>query len=91
MEITEESFAAYRNLGGYDYIGRSQESLEASHFESLARSCKSNKITGLILVGATHTLTDATKLTEYFKKNNISVNVCVIPSTIDGNIRHKFF
>jgi 6-phosphofructokinase len=26
--ITEESFAPYRNLGGYDYLGRSSEALE---------------------------------------------------------------
>jgi hypothetical protein len=27
--ITEESFAPYRNLGGYDYLGRSLEILAA--------------------------------------------------------------
>jgi len=28
IDISEESFAPYRNLGGYDYLGRSQENLE---------------------------------------------------------------
>jgi len=36
LDISEESFAAFRNLGGYDYLGRSSESLESDHFEALA-------------------------------------------------------
>jgi len=27
IEITEESFKPYRNLGGYDYLGRSHDYL----------------------------------------------------------------
>lgn len=64
--INEESFAPYRNLGGYDYLGRSQESLDKELFPLLVESCKKNGITGLLLVGATHTLTDAARLTEFF-------------------------
>jgi len=48
-------------------------------------------ITGLIIVGATHELTDAMILTEYFLTNKISTNVVAIPATLDGNIRHHFF
>jgi|LauGreDrversion4_2_1035121.scaffolds.fasta_scaffold1489160_1 6-phosphofructokinase len=29
LSITEESFAAYRNTGGYDYLSRTKERLEA--------------------------------------------------------------
>lgn len=32
LDISEESFAPFRNLGGYDYLGRSSESLEPEHF-----------------------------------------------------------
>lgn len=42
-------------------------------------------------MGATHTLTDATKLSEYFAENSVNTNVVAIPATLDGNIRHKFF
>jgi len=34
-EINEETFAPYRNLGGYDYLGRSEISIGNRHFESL--------------------------------------------------------
>ena len=90
VTITEDSFAPYRNLGGYDYLGRSSESLEPSQFPTLAESCKRNGITGLVLVGATHTLTDGARLTEYFLENKVSTKVVVIPATLDGNIRHNF-
>ena len=90
VTVTEDSFAPYRNLGGYDYLGRSSESLEPSQFPTLADSCKRNGITGLVLVGATHTLTDGARLTEYFLENKVSTKVVVIPATLDGNIRHNF-
>jgi len=53
-----------------------------------AESCKKHAITGLILVGDTQTLTDGAHLTEYFLKNDLSTKVVVIPSALDGNIRH---
>jgi len=28
IKITEESFAPYRNLGGYDYLGKSKDQLD---------------------------------------------------------------
>lgn len=43
-----------------------------------------------MLVGATHTLTDGAKVSEYFKTNKIDTNVVVVPATLDGNIRHKY-
>jgi len=43
--------------------------LRTTQFEALGDSCKKNGITGLILVGATHTLTIAAKLNEYFMEN----------------------
>ena len=91
LDITEESFAPYRNLGGYDYLGRSKAMLDPSQFQMLAESCKKNGITGLILVGATHTLTIAAKLNEYFMASNIEANIVVIPATFNGNVKHKYF
>lgn len=43
-----------------------------------------------MLVGATRTLTDGARLTEYFVQYNIMTKICVVPATLDGNIRHKF-
>jgi 6-phosphofructokinase len=89
--IDEESFAPYRNLGGCDYLGKSDVRLLSTKFEKLGELCQKHSITGLIMVGATHTMTDASLLTEYFLQKTIKTNVIAIPATLDGNIRHGFF
>ena len=48
-------------------------------------------MTGIILIGATHTLTDSANLSQYFTEHKIPIKVVCIPSTLDGNIRHGFF
>ena len=91
VNITEESFAPYRNLGGYDYLGRSSERLAADLYGRAAESCRKHGITGLILVGATHALTDAAGLAEEFLRRKVTTGVVALPATLDGNIRHQFF
>lgn len=88
--IDEESFAPYRNMGGYDFLGRDQEVLDPADFPKVAESCKRHNIDGLILVGATKTLTDTAKLSEYFLQNQVPTNVVCCPATLDGNIRHGY-
>lgn len=91
LDITEVSYAPYRNLGGYDYLGRSKASIDSCEFKNIADSVKRHGITGLILVGATQTLTIAVRLNEYFLENDIKTNVVVIPATLNGNVKHKYF
>ena len=89
--VTEESFAPYRNLGGCDYLGRSSERITIEDYASVVQACRKHGLTGLILIGATHTLTDAAQLSEFFLNNNIDTRVVAIPATLDGNIRHGYF
>ena len=42
------------------------------------------------MIGATHTLSDADFLSEYFLGANISTRVIGVPATVDGNIRHQY-
>ena len=42
------------------------------------------------MIGATHTLSDACSLSEYFLTNGIETRVVGIPATVNGNIRHSF-
>lgn len=42
------------------------------------------------MVGATHTLSDASSLSNYFIANSIDTRVIAIPATVNGNIRHNF-
>jgi 6-phosphofructokinase 1 len=42
------------------------------------------------MIGATHTLSDACSLSEYFLANGVQTRVIAIPATVNGNIRHNF-
>lgn len=47
-------------------------------------------MTGLVIVGATHSLTDAVSLAEYFLEKHVKTRVIGVPATVDGNIRHQY-
>jgi len=47
-------------------------------------------LTSIIIIGATHSLSDATILCEYFLQQSVDTKVITVPSTIDGNIHHKY-
>lgn len=89
VEITEENFANYKNHGGFDFLGRSVDKIRSKEeLEKTKNVCESLDLDGIILVGASHTLTDAILLTEFFRENKVKTNVIGIPCTVDGNIKH---
>ena len=91
VEIDEESFKPFRNLGGYDYLGRSHDYLRTlNEQKQAAKVCKERGYGGLVMIGATHTLSDACSLSEFFLANQIETRVVGIPATVNGNIRHSF-
>jgi len=91
MQIDEETFHPFRNLGGYDFLGRSHDYLR-SDAEQLqaAELCAKYQLNGLVMIGATHTLSDACSLSNYFLDKGVSTRVIGIPATVNGNIRHNF-
>jgi len=89
--MTRESFKYYVNLGGIDYIGRGYDELRSDfQKKKAAEVCTKLGLDGLVMVGATSTMTDAAHLSEYFLANKVSTSVIVIPGTVDGNIHHKY-
>jgi len=92
IEISEENFSLYRNHGGYDYLGRSVDRIRSNEeLENTKAICQKLELDGLILVGASHTLTDSLLLTEYFLNQNQNTSVIGVPSGMDGNINHHLF
>lgn len=92
LEITPEVFKLFRNQGGFDILGRSIDSLRSPEELAGAKTaCATHNLHGLVLIGASHTLTDAAYLTEYFLANAVSTCVVGVPVTIDGNIDHPMF
>lgn len=56
--------------------------------EKTKKVCETLKLTGLVLIGASHTLTDAIILTNYFLQNKVTTSVIAVPATVDGNVSH---
>lgn len=44
---------------------------------------------GLVIVGASHTLTDVARLADHFLKQNSKTRVIGIPASIDNTIGHQ--
>lgn len=91
VNVTEDSYAPYRNLGGCDYLGNYNSRIMQEDYAAVVEACKKHGLTGLVLVGATHTMTDAAQLAEFFLYNDITTRVVAVPATLDGNVRHGFF
>jgi diphosphate--fructose-6-phosphate 1-phosphotransferase len=91
IPILRETYANFNNLGGYDYLGRGADSLRIKQeLESTLETCRKLGLSGLVLVGATATLTDAVYLANYLNEEKCGTRVIVIPASVDGNIHHKY-
>jgi 6-phosphofructokinase 1 len=91
LVIDDDNFALFRNQGGCDYLGRSVDQIKTKeHQESAKETCTKLDLSGLVLVGASHTLTDAAHLTDYFLEQEVRTRIVAIPCTIFGNIAHKY-
>jgi 6-phosphofructokinase len=89
IEITEENFSIFRNQGGYHFLGRSADKIRSeTELIKTLQTCSSLNLSGLVLIGASHTFTDAAYLTNYFIQNNQNTCVITVPCTIDNNVGH---
>jgi diphosphate--fructose-6-phosphate 1-phosphotransferase len=92
IEITQENFKYYRNHGGYDFLGRSVDKIRSKEeLEATRKACEELNLDGLVLVGATHTMTDCLLLSDYFISHAVKTNIIVVPSSVDGNVSHPLF
>lgn len=91
VEITAELVDAYRNTGGFDMIGSGRTKLETDEqFETGRRNCEKLGINALVIIGGDDSNTNACMLAEYYKSNNIPIQVIGCPKTIDGDLKNEF-
>lgn len=91
ITITEDNFKLFRNQGGCEFLGRSVDQIKTKeHQEATLETCKKLALDGLVLVGASHSLTDAAHLTDYFLREKIPTRIIGVPVTIYGNIGHGY-
>ncbi len=90
LELSGEIIDAYRNTGGFDMIGSGRTKLEtAEAFELSRKHCEALGITSLVVIGGDDSNTNACLLAEYYKNNDIPINVIGCPKTIDGDLKNE--
>ena len=91
MELNDEIIDAHRNTGGFDMIGSGRTKLETEEqFLAAKKSCEERGITALVIIGGDDSNTNACVLAEFFKANNIGINVIGCPKTIDGDLKNEW-
>ena len=90
IELTSDIIDAYRNTGGFDMIGSGRTKLEtAEAFELSRKHCEALGINSLVVIGGDDSNTNACLLAEYYKSNDIPINVVGCPKTIDGDLKNE--
>ncbi|MBO7328525.1 MAG: diphosphate--fructose-6-phosphate 1-phosphotransferase [Lentisphaeria bacterium] len=91
MELTADIIDAYRNTGGFDMIGSGRTKLETEEqFQAAKVNCEKAGISALVIIGGDDSNTNACVLAEYFKSNNVGIQVIGCPKTIDGDLKNEW-
>ena len=85
VTITEERLAFHKNQGGYDILGRSVDQIKTpKQVQACQASCQAFGLDGLVLIGGTHTASNAAALAETFENNGVKTRVIAAPAGIDN-------
>ena len=90
VELTEEKLHLYRNMGGYDLLGRSADKIAEEDYAKVVATCKKYNLDGLVLIGGAYTATDATLLTEFFLNTGVETRVIVVPCDYSRDLKNNF-
>jgi 6-phosphofructokinase len=82
VEITQEAYAPWRNLGGVDLLGIGREKFSPEDLSKSAETCANLGIDGLVMIGDHDTLTDAARL-DYLTPNT---RIICAPSRTDVDV-----
>lgn len=88
--IDDFNFEFYRSQGGFHFLGRSFDKLRAE--EECERACQTLRrmgIDGLVMIGASHTLTDCLVFSDYLLRVGCATKVVSVPASIDNNVTHS--
>ena len=89
ITLTGETIDKYRNTGGFDMIGSGRTKLETEEqFKIAAEVAKKHNMDAIVIIGGDDSNTNAAVLAEYFKANNVPVQVIGCPKTIDGDLKN---
>jgi diphosphate--fructose-6-phosphate 1-phosphotransferase len=87
VEVTQERIAFYRNLGGFDLLGRTEDQIGSpAGLEAVKRTCLSLGLDGLVLLGGSKTVPSGLEVAEYLAREGCPTRVVVVPATVDGDV-----
>jgi hypothetical protein len=90
IKITHDNLKNYINQSGFHLLGRTSDRIRTEvDFQQTEAACKALELDGLVLVGASHTLTDGALLANYFLERAVKTVVNCVPCTIDNNVLYK--
>lgn len=70
-------------------LGRSADKMRnPDELVAIKNTCTAMNLDGLVVVGATHSMTDSLIVANYLLKENCKTRVITVPCTVDNNIGH---
>ncbi|KAI4388527.1 hypothetical protein MLD38_000847 [Melastoma candidum] len=91
LEITAEILSTYKNQGGYDLLGRTQDQIRTTEQVNAAlTTCNNLKLDGLVIIGGVTSNTDAAQLAETFAEAKCLTKVVGVPVTLNGDLKNQF-
>ncbi|KAM3129287.1 hypothetical protein pb186bvf_018574 [Paramecium bursaria] len=89
IKVDDSNLKYYINQGGYHFLGRTADKMRSEkELQLLQKTVSGLDLDGLVVVGASHTLTDCVIVANYFLKQNLKTRVIAVPCTVDNNIGH---
>ena len=89
ITLTGDTIDKYRNTGGFDMIGSGRTKLEKEEqFKVVAEVAQKHGMDAIVIIGGDDSNTNAAVLAEYFKENDVPVQVIGCPKTIDGDLKN---
>ena len=71
-------------------LGRNSDKIRTEEERSKTlKCCNDLQLDGIVIVGASHTLTDVAHLANYMIEHNSKTRVIGVPASIDNNIAHQ--
>lgn len=86
--LDDQKVAHFRNQGGFHIIGSGRTKIEtADQFAAARKTVTDLALDGLVIVGGDDSNSNAMKLAEDFKENDVPCAVVGVPKTLDADMR----
>lgn len=90
IELSENTLADFRNMGGFDLLGSGRAKIETTEqLEAAKKNIQQLSLDGLVIIGGDDSNTNAAILAEYFLTHGCNTRIVGVPKTIDGDLKNE--